>query len=157
MYKSPGRCGGFADGTCSADVAMLQGIKYWIWSPLAVREAAAKAVASPAGVARATSSELVFRHGASLSAADPPRPPSAFLPHAQQAGATRPGADDSSEEHASLPRQLLRHIMRRPSLDFKVWALPSCKHLRDSGTVSTYSGEFPDTSLQRETVETMIM
>ena len=98
----------------------MQGIKYWIWSPLAVREAASKAVASPTSTSRATSSELVFKHGASLSSADPPCPPSVFLPHALGPAPAEAGADQSSKEHASMPRQLLRHIMSRPSLDFKV-------------------------------------
>ncbi len=110
--------------TCpTAEMAVcMQGIKYWIWSPLAVRQAAARAVASPTSTTRADSTELVFEHGASLSAADPPVPPSVFLPHALGPAPVKAAAaaDESSKEHASVPRQLLRHIMRRPSLDFKV-------------------------------------
>ncbi len=115
----------------------MQGIKYWIWSPLAVREAAAEVVASPTTPARATSAELVFKHGRPLTSDDPPIPPSVFLPEASAtsaagtANASTSGDGEKAEKHASLPRQLLRHIMSRPSLDFKVRHSPPGRPLRD--------------------------
>lgn len=105
----------------------VQGIRYWMWSPLAYREVAAEALAGSASTARATSSELVFKQGAHLASDLLAYLPNGILHNGDEAGylyASKAKQPQNGEAPASLPMHLYRHLTRRPSLDFRVRAFP---------------------------------